>query len=113
MAGRSQAGGLPQAFVSSRDASVLLGNGLEGDPNMGFWNTQSRPVPPCSQPAKGPPPQLPQLLASFCLSLASYLHWSVSSTSAFWTPFPLRFFRELCLGRHVFSSRGFCCWMRI
>lgn len=79
---------------------------------MGFWNKESRPVPPCSQPAKGPPSQPPQLLASFCLSLASHLHWSVSSTSAFWTPFPLRCFRELRLGRHIFSSRGLFRWMR-
>lgn len=29
-------GGLPRALVICRDASVLLGNGLEGGPKMGF-----------------------------------------------------------------------------
>lgn len=51
MAGRNEAGGLPLAFVSLRDASVLLGNGLEGDPNTGFWSKQpaSASVQPASQ----------------------------------------------------------------
>ena len=34
-------------------------------------------MPLCNQPAKGLPPQLPQLPASFCLSLASNLHRSL------------------------------------
>lgn len=60
----------------------------------------------------GPPSLWPRLVASFCLSLDSHLHRSLSSTSAFWTPFPLHYFRELCLGLHIFSSPGFFCWMR-
>lgn len=48
LAGQHDTGGLPLAFVSCRDASVLLGNGLEGDPNTGFWSKQSLPVPLCN-----------------------------------------------------------------
>lgn len=36
LAGRNEAGGLPRALVICRDASILLGNGLEGGPKMGF-----------------------------------------------------------------------------
>lgn len=89
-------------------------SGLEGDPNRDFWSRQSLPVPVESASQGSASSAAPagasllrlKLLASFFLSLDSHLHGPVSSASAFWTPFPLRCFRELCLASACAPLRG-------
>lgn len=90
--------GLCELLGCQRLAGEWPGRGL----HTGFWNKHpARAWGTAGPPSCGPAPGTFLPVAGFSL------HGSVSSTSAFWTPFPLRCFRELCLGLHISS-----CWMK-
>lgn len=100
--------GVPLAGVSCRNASVLLRGGQEG--GGGAYQGLLEQTELSSQP-KGCLLGFPRELLS--LPVAGFSPpWSVSSTSAFGTPFPLLCFRELCCGPHGFPSPGLFCWTR-
>lgn len=110
--------GVPLAFVSCRDASVLLGNGLEGGPSRGFWSKEPASACGTSQP-RGCLLSFPHgatLTVASTPGIFLACCWILTSTGLSLPPLPsghrfLSCFRELCLGLHIFSSPGFFCWM--